>query len=337
MTPSWVRSGIVPTHGPEEPLMPDMCWLTETVLVARHMSMVPDAGALPPLGISLVLAAIGNFPDGGSAQRRPEPSVVAEQLPIRPQRLQTAESGASSAGLLAVILCASTRAIKDAVAPLFSAPMVDGTTRLSRLAVLALLRAQCVSGGALQLQHRDRSDAGSALRVVGEARVSARLHVVDAVALFPLELADGHGVRLRAAFDGALAGGGEVVVPVRVRPCSALGCEHVDRVVVSIVRQVHQRVDGPASTLAAAVVYEGDGRAFEVAAGTTAVGAELRDDLVVPVVRFRHLSLLVCSAVSGAAARPDGSFADGAMDDDLAVVGERQSFEVQVHDTVGVI
>ena len=49
------------------------------------------------------------------------------------------------------------------------APMVDGTTRLSRLAVLALLRAQCVSGGALQLQHRDRSDAGSAFRVVGEA------------------------------------------------------------------------------------------------------------------------------------------------------------------------
>ena len=46
--------GIVPTHGPEEPLMPDMCWLTETVLVARHRSMVPDAGALPPQGISLV-------------------------------------------------------------------------------------------------------------------------------------------------------------------------------------------------------------------------------------------------------------------------------------------
>ena len=34
--------------------MPDMCWLTETVLVARHRSMVPDAGALPPQGISLV-------------------------------------------------------------------------------------------------------------------------------------------------------------------------------------------------------------------------------------------------------------------------------------------
>ena len=46
--------GIVPTHGPEEPLMPDMRWVTETVLVARHRSMVPDAGALPPQGISLV-------------------------------------------------------------------------------------------------------------------------------------------------------------------------------------------------------------------------------------------------------------------------------------------
>src|SRR5207245_4098318 len=60
----------------------------------------------------------------------------------------------------------------------------------SRLAVLALLCAQCVSGGAFQLQHRDRSDAGSALRVVGEARVSARLLVVDAVALVALELAE---------------------------------------------------------------------------------------------------------------------------------------------------
>src|SRR2546430_12240342 len=93
----------------------------------------------------------------------------------------------------------------------------------SRLAVLALLRAMCGYGGAVQLQHRDGSDAGSVLRVVGEARVSAPLLVVDPVALVALELADGHGVRLRAAFDGALAGGGEVVIPVRVRRCSAPG------------------------------------------------------------------------------------------------------------------
>jgi hypothetical protein len=59
--------GIVPTHRPEEPLVPDMCWVAETVLVARHRSMVPDPGALPPQGISLVLAAIGNCPDAGSA------------------------------------------------------------------------------------------------------------------------------------------------------------------------------------------------------------------------------------------------------------------------------
>ena len=127
--------GIVPTHGPEEPLMPDMCWVTETVLVARHRSMVPDAGALPPQGISLVLATIGNCPDAATiclAAANTE-RVVAEPLPIRPQRLQTAESGASSAGLLAVILCASTRAIRGAVAPLLSAPMVDGTTREVRL------------------------------------------------------------------------------------------------------------------------------------------------------------------------------------------------------------
>jgi hypothetical protein len=43
-----------------------MCWLTETVLVARHRSMVPDAGALPPQGISLVLAAIGHCPDAAT-------------------------------------------------------------------------------------------------------------------------------------------------------------------------------------------------------------------------------------------------------------------------------
>src|SRR5207244_10222 len=67
---------------------------------------------------------------------------------------------------------------------------------------------------------------------------------------------------------------------------------------------------------AAAVVYERDGRALEVAADTAAVCAELRDDLVVPVVRFRHLSLLVCSPVSGASVLPDGRFVDGAIDDD---------------------
>ena len=41
------------------------------------------------------------------------------------------------------------------------------------------------------------------LRVVGEARVWARLLVVDAVTLVVLELADGHWIRLGAAFDGA--------------------------------------------------------------------------------------------------------------------------------------
>src|SRR2546423_15482730 len=43
-----------------------MCWLAQTVLVTRLRSMVPDAGALPPQGISLVLAAIGNCPDAAT-------------------------------------------------------------------------------------------------------------------------------------------------------------------------------------------------------------------------------------------------------------------------------
>jgi hypothetical protein len=38
-------------------LVQDMCWLTETLSVARHRSMVSDAAALPPQGLSLVSAA----------------------------------------------------------------------------------------------------------------------------------------------------------------------------------------------------------------------------------------------------------------------------------------
>jgi hypothetical protein len=52
--------------------------------------------------------------------------------------------------------------------------------------------------------------------------------------------------------------------------------------VVGFVSQVHHRSDVLASALATAVVYERDGRAFEGAADTAAVGAELRNGLVVP-------------------------------------------------------
>src|SRR3984893_15241649 len=132
---------MVPTRRPEEALVSDICWLTETVLVARHRSMVPLAGALPPQGISLVLAAIGSCPDAATICPAAANSVRGGGAASnRPQRLQTAGSGALSAGLLAVILCASTRAIRDAVAPSFSAPMVDGTTRLER----ACAHAPCV-------------------------------------------------------------------------------------------------------------------------------------------------------------------------------------------------
>jgi hypothetical protein len=109
--------GIVPTHGPEEPLVPDMCWLTETVVGGSpwvdgaRRRRAPTPGNIPGVGGHRKLPGRGHdLPSGG--QHRvwwPKP------LPIRPQRLQTAESDASSAGLLAVILCASTRAIRDAV------------------------------------------------------------------------------------------------------------------------------------------------------------------------------------------------------------------------------
>ena len=72
-------------------------------------------------------------------------------------------------------------------------------------AVRSIERGVSGTGGALQFQDRDRTNAGSTLRVVGETRVPARLLVVDAVALVALELAYGHGVRLGAAFDGAPA------------------------------------------------------------------------------------------------------------------------------------
>jgi hypothetical protein len=65
------------------------------------------------------------------------------------------------------------------------------------------------------------------------------------------------------------------------------------------------------------MVYEQDGRAFEVAADPTAACSEFRDDLVVPAVRFRHLSLLVFGPVSGASVLLDGRLLDGAIGDGL--------------------
>src|SRR6202011_4524343 len=96
---------------------------------------------------------------------------------------------------------------------------------------------------AREFEHGDGADSSDLPLVLGEAGVAAGLLGVDAVAVGSGELADGDLVGLGSAFDAALAGGGEVVVPVGVRGDARFGGEHVDDVVVGDVREVHHRVD----------------------------------------------------------------------------------------------
>src|SRR5437588_693321 len=103
-------------------------------------------------------------------------------------------------------------------------------------------------------------------------------------------------------------------------------------------RTVTGYVSVPRSTVPwPAVVYEREGRALEVAADTAAVCAELRDDLVVPVVRFQHLSLLVCSPVSGASVLPDGRFVDVRSTTTSRSWANGSASRFQLHDVVGVM
>src|SRR3984957_4063978 len=94
-----------------------------------------------------------------------------------------------------------------------------------------------------KLEHGNRADSGRLPLVTGEAWVPPRLLAVDAVAFGPGQFPDGHVVRLGSTFDTAVAGGGQVVVPVRVGGCSGLGREDVDDVRVGVVREVHHRGD----------------------------------------------------------------------------------------------
>src|SRR5919198_5928944 len=86
-----------------------------------------------------------------------------------------------------------------------------------------------------EFEHRNGADSSSLACVLGKAWVAPRLLGVDALAFSAGQFADGHLVCLGSAFDTAVTGGGQVVIPVWVGGCSALGCEDVDRILVAVV------------------------------------------------------------------------------------------------------
>src|SRR5258708_33820788 len=107
-----------------------------------------------------------------------------------------------------------------------------------------------------KFEHRNGADSSGLACVLGKAWVAPRLLGVDAVAFSAGPFADGPLVYLGSAFDTALTGGGQVVVPVRVGGCTALGREDVDDVRLGIVRKVHRRGDVLPAACAAAVMHQ---------------------------------------------------------------------------------
>src|ERR1700730_9317277 len=107
----------------------------------------------------------------------------------------------------------------------------------------------------LEFEHRNGADSISLACVLGKARVAPRLLGVDAVAFSTGQFADGYLICPGSAFDTAVAGGGQVVVPVRVGGCSSLGCEDVDDVRLGLVREVHHRGDVLPPAFAATVMH----------------------------------------------------------------------------------
>src|SRR3979490_1104418 len=101
--------------------------------------------------------------------------------------------------------------------------------RRARLLPRSTLRAP-------ELEHRNGADSSSLAFVLGKAWVAPRLLGVDAVAFRAGHFADGHLVRLGSAFDTAVTGRGQVVVPVRVGRYAALRGEDIDAVRLGIVR-----------------------------------------------------------------------------------------------------
>src|SRR5258706_6866421 len=114
-----------------------------------------------------------------------------------------------------------------------------------------------------KFEHRNGADSSSLACVPGKAWVAPRLLGVDAVAFIAGQFADGHPVCLGCAFDTAVTGGGQVVVPVWVGGCSPLGCEDVDDVRLSLMREVHHWVDVLPPAFAAAMMGQDDRSAFE--------------------------------------------------------------------------
>src|SRR6266496_1059346 len=143
-----------------------------------------------------------------------------------------------------------------------------------------------------KFEHWNGADSSSLAFVLGKAWVAPRLLGVDAVAVSAGQFADGHLVCLGSAFDAAVTGGGQVVVPVRVGGCSCLGCEDVDDVRLGVVREVHHRGEVLPPAFAAAVMHQDNRSALEDPANPALVRSELRDGLRVPVERVAHVELL---------------------------------------------
>src|ERR1700730_15525826 len=143
-----------------------------------------------------------------------------------------------------------------------------------------------------KFEHRNGADSGGLARILGKAWKAPRLLGVDAVAFTAGQFADGHLVGRGSAFDTAVTGGGQVVVPVGVAGCSSLGREDVDDVLVGVVRKEHRRVDVLVPAFAAPVMHQDHRSALEVPANPALIRSELRDGLRVPVERFAHVALL---------------------------------------------
>src|SRR6266511_2527111 len=142
-----------------------------------------------------------------------------------------------------------------------------------------------------EFEHRNDADPSSLACVLGKAWVAPRLLGVDAVAFSAGQFADSHLVCLGSAFDAAVTGGGQVVVPVRVGECSTLGCEDVDDVRLGVVREVYRRVDVFPPACAAAVMHQDQRSALEGSGNPALVRSELRDGFRVPVERVAHVEL----------------------------------------------
>src|SRR5258706_6759188 len=86
-----------------------------------------------------------------------------------------------------------------------------------------------------KFEHRNGADSSSLACVPGKAWVAPCLLGVDAVALSAGQIADRHLVCLGSAFDTAVTGGGQVVVPIWVGWCANLGSEDVDNVRLRVI------------------------------------------------------------------------------------------------------